>query len=328
MGFRFRRSLKILPGIRLNLSGSGPSVSVGGKGFHYTVGSEGTRVTAGIPGTGLSWSKYTPYAQKSLVKPRLIDSSSHIRPNESMLTPIDSASPAEIDSLSTCELAPILNGAYRKSRLALPILLMSVLLFVTALLQANQLWMSLSAFYATIFIPAAIFLDRYRRSVKVIYETEGAIGQIAKAIADSFGDLAACKAIWEVQAEGATNDWKRNAGATNLNRRKDIKLQFDKPNCVRGKSLFPVLNLGSNEVYLLPDAVLTEAGGSIAALNYHELKVLNSRVKFIEEDSVPSDTPIIGQTWRYLNKKGGPDLRFNNNRQLPICSYGELTLRS
>src|SRR4051794_4739181 len=63
MAFRFRRSIKILPGFRLNLSGSGASVSVGPRGLHYTLGPRGTRVTAGIPGTGLSWSQYTPYAK-------------------------------------------------------------------------------------------------------------------------------------------------------------------------------------------------------------------------------------------------------------------------
>ena len=32
-------------------------------------------------------------------------------------------------------------------------------------------------------------------------------------------------------------------------------------------------------------------------------------------------------TWQYANKSGGPDRRFNNNRQLPICLYGILSLK-
>jgi hypothetical protein len=32
--------------------------------------------------------------------------------------------------------------------------------------------------------------------------------------------------------------------------------------------------------------------------------------------------------WKYLNKNGSPDKRFNNNRQLPICLYSEYTLSS
>jgi hypothetical protein len=43
---------------------------------------------------------------------------------------------------------------------------------------------------------------------------------------------------------------------------------------------------------------------------------------------VPGDSRAVGSTWEYVNVKGGPDRRFNNNRQLPIMSYGELTLSS
>jgi len=48
MAFRFRKSIKIAPGIRL---------SFGGKGLRYSINSRtGSRVTASIPGTGISYS--------------------------------------------------------------------------------------------------------------------------------------------------------------------------------------------------------------------------------------------------------------------------------
>jgi len=51
--FRFWRRMKLAPGVYVNLSKSGPSLSVGPRGAKYTVGARGRRVTAGIPGTGL-----------------------------------------------------------------------------------------------------------------------------------------------------------------------------------------------------------------------------------------------------------------------------------
>ncbi|MCE5191999.1 MAG: DUF4236 domain-containing protein [Actinomycetia bacterium] len=54
MAIRFRRTMKIAPGVRLNLTKKGASVRVGGMGFGVTMGTSGTRVSAGIPGTGLS----------------------------------------------------------------------------------------------------------------------------------------------------------------------------------------------------------------------------------------------------------------------------------
>lgn len=55
MGFRFRKSIKILPGIRLNLSKSGASLSVGGRGASVNIGPRGTYGNIGLPGTGLSY---------------------------------------------------------------------------------------------------------------------------------------------------------------------------------------------------------------------------------------------------------------------------------
>jgi uncharacterized protein DUF4236 len=57
VGFRFRKSIKLLPGFRLNLSKSGVSASIGGRGHTLNVGPKGTRATVGIPGTGLSYSE-------------------------------------------------------------------------------------------------------------------------------------------------------------------------------------------------------------------------------------------------------------------------------
>jgi hypothetical protein len=56
MGFRFRKSVTLLPGVRLNLGRKNASIRVGGRGFGVTSGTSGTRVSAGLPGTGLSYS--------------------------------------------------------------------------------------------------------------------------------------------------------------------------------------------------------------------------------------------------------------------------------
>jgi len=55
MGFRFRRSIKILPGIRLNVGKRGVSTSIGVRGAHVTFGKTGKRTTVGVPGSGLSY---------------------------------------------------------------------------------------------------------------------------------------------------------------------------------------------------------------------------------------------------------------------------------
>jgi hypothetical protein len=57
MGFRFRKSFSLIPGIKLNLSKSGPSISVGGHGMTTNFSAKGTKETVGLPGSGLSYSQ-------------------------------------------------------------------------------------------------------------------------------------------------------------------------------------------------------------------------------------------------------------------------------
>lgn len=54
-GFRFRKSITILPGVKINLSKSGVSTSIGGKGATVNVGHGKRMINVGIPGTGLSY---------------------------------------------------------------------------------------------------------------------------------------------------------------------------------------------------------------------------------------------------------------------------------
>ncbi|SDL22836.1 Protein of unknown function [Franzmannia pantelleriensis] len=55
MALRFRRRIRIAPGISLNLSKSGIGASIGPRGAKINVGSRGVYANVGLPGTGLSF---------------------------------------------------------------------------------------------------------------------------------------------------------------------------------------------------------------------------------------------------------------------------------
>lgn len=56
MGFRYRKSFKLAPGVRMNVSKSGVGYSVGGKGVRMTKRARGgIQTTVNLPGTGLSY---------------------------------------------------------------------------------------------------------------------------------------------------------------------------------------------------------------------------------------------------------------------------------
>lgn len=56
MGFRFRKSFKIAPGVKFNINKKSVGLTFGKRGAHFTINSKGKRTTSvGIPGTGLSY---------------------------------------------------------------------------------------------------------------------------------------------------------------------------------------------------------------------------------------------------------------------------------
>ncbi len=53
MGLRVRKSITLMPGVRLHLSRSGASLSAGVRGASVTMGPRGTYANVAVPGTGL-----------------------------------------------------------------------------------------------------------------------------------------------------------------------------------------------------------------------------------------------------------------------------------
>ena len=56
MGLRVRKSIKLVPGVRLNLTQKGiSSISIGKRGATVNINSQGVQASLGVPGTGLSY---------------------------------------------------------------------------------------------------------------------------------------------------------------------------------------------------------------------------------------------------------------------------------
>jgi len=58
MPIRIRKSFSLFPGVKVNMSKGGVSVTVGRKGFHLNFSKRGVRQTVGLPGSGISESSY------------------------------------------------------------------------------------------------------------------------------------------------------------------------------------------------------------------------------------------------------------------------------
>ena len=69
--FRFRRSIKIAPGIKINFNKKSTSLTLGRRGVHTTINKLGVRNTIGLPGSGLSYTSYKKFDNNEKVMDKL-----------------------------------------------------------------------------------------------------------------------------------------------------------------------------------------------------------------------------------------------------------------
>ena len=58
MPIRFHRQFTLFPGVKVNVSKTGMSITIGGKGFHLNLSKRGVMQTTNLPGKGLSHRSY------------------------------------------------------------------------------------------------------------------------------------------------------------------------------------------------------------------------------------------------------------------------------
>jgi len=143
-----------------------------------------------------------------------------------------------------------------------------------------------------------------------------------------FSTFSQCAKIWHIQARGTTKDWKRSAGANTLVDRREVTVSLSVPPRVQANIDVPVLSAGRQTLYFFPDRLLVYEKAGVGAVRYSDLLSAIGTVAFREEQALPSDARTVGTTWRYVNKNGGPDRRFSNNREIPILEYGQIQLSS
>jgi hypothetical protein len=154
--------------------------------------------------------------------------------------------------------------------------------------------------------------------------TEDGFRQLQRA-RDAFAILAGCDYVWRSQEETRTDDWKRNAGASTLVRRSRVAVTLvEKAPGFESNAAFG-LGVGNSTLFLLPDGFVTYVDHRYGVVG-KSLDVNVSECSFREEEANPRDAQVIGTTWRFVNKKGGPDLRFKDNREIPIYRYGQVEI--
>ena len=179
------------------------------------------------------------------------------------------------------------------------------------------------------FVVARLF-DTHRKTTVLMYAFDEPQEAAFKNVHDAFSKMASAGGIWHIEREGhvVAQDRKYHAGATTLLGRKRIRLSFAPPRFIKTNLPVPAIPLGKQTLHFLPDAILVTEGRKVGAVGYGLLSCAVQSNNFIETGGVPSDAIIVGSTWRYVNKSGGPDRRFKDNRSIPIAKYDEIHFTS
>ncbi|MBR9803321.1 DUF4236 domain-containing protein [bacterium] len=327
MAFYIRKSVRVGP-IRFNLSKSGIGVSTGIPGLRVGTGPRGNYIHMGRGGLyyrqTLSPTKARPQQYNRPVDHQAIPSRTH-----GAMKAIGSGCVTEmVDSTSAALLAEIER---KRTRMVWwPFVLYGTLLISTLLLVENvTLWLTTPSIIllAASFV-AAYQYDQFRKRVVLMYDLDGPNLSSYEQLFAAIDVLARCGAVWHVTARGKVYDPKYHAGAGHLINRRRVSVGYCDPPYVNTNLSVPFLRLGQHSLYFLPDYLLVYAPNGVGAIPYSDVSLAADKTRFIEESFVPHDAVVVDHTWRYVNKNGGPDRRFNNNRQIPICNYEELCLTS
>lgn len=325
MGLRFRKSVRVGKCFRINVSKSGIGYSFGVPGARITHSSRGrVSSTVGIPGTGLSYTQ--TLNGRSSNSGRRTGSAPVSTPRDTGIGMAQSTETANIADLQPAELTDMLKSisqAKTFDTIANILLVVGILLTLTCTIPELIIGIVL-----TLGGIAAKYYARTQLPVEMEYELDEEMAyQHSERIA-AWKEFFSSAAKWQIITSAAVNNKKINAGASSIVKRVGVNMSEKAPFYIKTNVDVVVLKLKSVKLLILPDKLIVIKNNKFGAVDYTDLTICATDGRFIENGSVPRDAQVVGQTWQYVNKNGSPDKRYSNNRKLPICLYGYVTITS
>jgi hypothetical protein len=360
MGLIFRQRFKIFPGVHLNLSANGLSVSLGAPGATINLSPKrGARLALGIPGTGLSY--------RGSLNPLINRNSSDFNPQFSPQANYDGNSPfpgiapfneyegRKIHSATVEELALVGNadlqrlikeshenyekmsrevrdlektavGAERLAGIMDNILFRQFL--KKKILNLQQEANSKRREYDE----AKEIFDSY--GLKLDWNMDNDIQQIYSELFLAFQEASRSVMIWDVTTEKQTNKFRQRTIADKLIERTAISFTLGRPVYMpagvneRWKMVPQINDASGSVIYIFPGFFIFSGVSNFAVIEPKDIEIVFGQTSYQEEENIPSDTKITGHTWKKSNKDGSPDKRFNGNFQIPVVGYGKFRLAS
>lgn len=309
MGWRYRKSINLGGGFRINLSKSGIGYSWGFPGYRHTYNANGSqRKTYSIPGTGIS------YIEESGKRNKNSGNNSNNNLNYNQNTKLITGDTEYYQNINISNMGKDDEILKQINKLR------------TIDIIANIFLISIYL------IPIGIILKlliTYKWKIDLSYEMDDINKKKFDCLNSFLQEISKNNKVWQVGSSTRVYNTKYNAGAGNNITRHKVNILKKMPWYISHNIDVYCLNLTSEKIYFTPDRMfIFKKFGGVGSRKYNDMVANFSLTNFVETEFVPSDAEIIHYTWKYVNKSGGPDRRFNDNRQIPVCKYGEIGLES
>lgn len=359
MGWRFRHSFKVIPGVTLNLSKTGLSASIGGGPFTMNVGPRGVYGTASLPGSGISYrQKLGGSASHHPDVPSFPSPASPSFPSVVPTPPtipgpsvptmpiqeVHSASTELLTSESLKELKKVIQTAFEEHEDINGQLQLARLEKETA----NQLYRK----WENGFLLKKIFKQNFAKRKEQSETADAKVAELEEQLRltkiatvveiekdqaepyfkmrDDFAALCECAAIWDIKSYRGADQFHERTNVEKRIERENVTFSLGSCDLLQCDQKVPHMqNSKGGDLYLYPGFVMYRAAKeAFSVIDFHDVKGKSNLVKFQEDRGVPADSKVIGQSWAKENKDGSRDKRFANNRQIPVVAYAYLTLKS
>lgn len=334
MGLLFSKSVK-LGAVRFNFSGSGIGMSVGIPGLRIGTGPRGAYISGGVAGfryrqslVGMQRTQQAPNVRPARFAgaPEMI---APIDPNIVATTDHETKNVLELrDSTSDALLQSMNEQRHKIDWWPITLGVLGILFFV--LLNMGSTWpqgvhLGILAVFSGVLLWVR-WRDKMRKLTVLFYEPDTATSQLYSALSSGLQHAARAVKLKSVANTSRYGDTKYSAGATEGLKFAGASLSLGQAPGVVANVEVPVLKAGKTTLAFYPDRVLAFQGVAVGGVSYQRLQAVSVCTRFIEHEAVPSDARVVDRTWQYVNKKGGPDKRFKNNRELPVCAYNQFNL--
>ncbi len=115
---------------------------------------------------------------------------------------------------------------------------------------------------------------------------------------------------------------KTNAGRSFALGKKNAKFRAKLPRYIKSASKHFTISAKGHSFIFFPGLLIIVLHGKIYAIKNCKIHIKQWTMDYPELNFAPKDALISGYTWKYANKNGSPDRRYNNNFSVPICKYG------